>query len=145
MATLVAKVKSLSVTVKGGSALTVTGVRSAELSKNFGLQEDYDPDDDKPFHYLGNQSETIALTMRDYELALALWNMPCVTSLSCNLIAPRAACSTTDATSIAVAGTNLVVDGDIAVSAAPEGMPTEYTVTFKVSHVDGVAGSLTLT
>lgn len=145
MATLVAKVKNLSVTVKGGSAMAITGVRTAELTKDFGLQEDYDPDVDAPFHYLGNKSERIAFTMRDYDLALALWNMPCITALSCNLIGPRAACSTADATSISVTGTNLVVDGEISVNAAPEGLPTEYTVTFKASHVDGSPGSIVLT
>lgn len=142
--TLVGKVKSLSVTVKGGSAMTITGVRTAELSKNFGVQEDYDPDDEKPYHWQGNISESIALTMRDYQLALELWDTPCVTALSCVLNAPRSACATTDTTAVTITGTNLVADGEIKVSAAPDGKPTEYTVTFKVSHVDGTAGSLAL-
>lgn len=142
--TLIAKVKSLSVTVKGGSSMSITGVRTAALSKNFGLQEDYDPDNEVPYHWQGNISETIALTMRDYQLAMALWDNPCVTALSCVLQAPKAACATANTDAITVTGTNLVADGDIEINAAPEGTPTEYTVTLKVSHVDGVAGSLVL-
>lgn len=143
--TLIAKVASLNITPKGGDAMAITGVRTATLSKNFGAQEDYDPDDEVPFHWRGNVSETIALTLRDYQLAIALWSMPCVTALTCVMNAPRSLCAAGDSAAITVTGSNLVVDGDIQINASPEGVPTEYTVTFKASHVDGVAGSLVIT
>lgn len=142
--TLVGKVASLSVTPKGGSAIALTGVRTASLSYNPNLQEDFDPDDDAPYHYQGNAVKSITFSLRDYQLAVALISMPCITALSCVLNAPKTACAASGTTAITITGTNLVCTSEVPVNAAADGLPTEYSVTFTVSHVDGSAGSLTV-
>lgn len=150
MPTLSGKIKSLSVTVHGGAAVSYTGGRTANVTKNFGTVFEYDPDSDVPDAYQGNKTQRLEITLRDRALAMALMANPCVDSLNMVLSKPQYACDgdTAAADSVTVAGTKLVVDGDIpAAAASTENVPQDYTLAFVVSKdpETGTKGTLTVT
>lgn len=146
MATLTGIVKSLSVTTKGGTALALTGVKTASYTKNRNLSEDRDPANDVPNHYWTGTSESLTVSLRDRALAIALLDQPCVTSLTCIIAKPRTACDVAAyANSVTITGTNLVAEGDVEGAAgSADGVPGEYSVTFKATTIAGVAGSFTV-
>lgn len=143
----IAKVKSLSVTPSGGSAINVKGVKSIAINVDHGMLKEYDADDEIPFFYKGQRSRSIEIELRDYELAMALQDTGCVSSLTAVLAAPVAACSTGGpADALTLTATNLAVTGVVPINADSSGTPTAYSVTLEQGHNDaGTAGTWSFT
>lgn len=147
MATYLAKVKSLKLTPSGGAEITVKGTKSIGITVDHGMIKEYDADDEDPFFYKGQRSRTIEMELRDYDVAMALMSVGCVSTLTAELAAPVVACSTGGpATAVTLVATNLAVTSGVPLNVDASGTPTSYNITLELGHSDsGVAGTWTVT
>ena len=147
MARYIAKVKSCKLTPSGGAEITIKGVKSAAITVDHGMLKEFDADDEVPFFYKGQVSKTVELELRDYDVAVQLASVGCVSSITLELANPVPACSTSAAAAqITLAATNLAVTSGVSFNADASGTPTTYSITLELGHNDsGAAGTWTIT
>lgn len=150
MATRFAKILTGStLTTDSGYVYDFKGVNSVGITVDRGMVEDFDIDDDLPFHYQGNRKMQVTFESKDLLLFDALVKNPCVSSLSLKLAKPKGACAASaDAAAEAatLAATHLALTGALSLSTDNSGSPGTFSVELTVSHdTDGTKGTFTIT